>query len=91
MKQIHMLVKGRVQGVGFRYTIQQQALEIGINGWVKNLENGDVEVVAEGQKDDIEQFISIIKQGPSRFSKVNHVNVTESTHPDNFATFEIRY
>ena len=47
---IHFLVKGRVQGVGFRWFVQREAAELGLNGWVKNTDQGDVEIVAAGDE-----------------------------------------
>ncbi len=59
------VVKGRVQGVGFRYFTQKVAQEIGVRGRVRNLPNGAVEVYAEGDVDSMEQFLTGIKKGPS--------------------------
>ena len=59
------VVKGRVQGVGFRYFTHQVAQGLGIRGWVKNLPNGTVEAYAEGDEDPMEQFLSRIRKGPS--------------------------
>ncbi len=59
------IVKGRVQGVGFRYFTHRVAQELGVRGWVKNLPNGAVEVCAEGGEEPMEQFLSRINKGPS--------------------------
>ena len=59
------IVKGRVQGVGFRYFTHRVAQEVGVRGWVKNLPNGTVEVCAEGDMEPMEQFLSRINKGPS--------------------------
>ncbi len=58
------IVKGRVQGVGFRYFTHRIAQELGVRGWVKNLPTGTVEVYAEGDEDPIEQLLTGIKKGP---------------------------
>jgi acylphosphatase len=60
------VLSGRVQGVGFRwFTIERAEVE-GIRGWVRNLPNGDVEVMAEGETESMERFERAIRQGPPR-------------------------
>ena len=51
----HFLVKGRVQGVGFRWFVQREAAEIGLRGWVRNTDDGHVEVVAAGEPDQLKE------------------------------------
>ncbi len=67
-----MIVKGRVQGVGFRWFVQQRAKKFGVNGYVKNLDNGDVGIEAEGERGRVEALIKSVKVGPT-FSKVADV------------------
>jgi acylphosphatase len=62
MTEVHVLFLGRVQGVGFRYTVQRLAHQLGLSGWVRNQPNGDVELVAEGEKDVIDQLLARIEQ-----------------------------
>lgn len=57
IKRIHVIFKGRVQGVGFRYTAVNIAEGLSCMGWVRNLDNGDVEVVAEQKQDVLESFV----------------------------------
>ena len=59
----HILVTGRVQGVGFRYNTLELAQSLGISGWVRNTENSAVEIIAQGQKDALEKFVEKIKKG----------------------------
>ena len=59
--RVHVLFKGRVQGVGFRYTAERVAQEAGVTGWVRNLPTGDVEAVAEGTKKRLETFLEKMK------------------------------
>lgn len=66
-KQVHIYYTGRVQGVGFRYTAQDIARELRILGWVKNLRNGQVELVAEAEEEVLEEFLSRISQYFSRY------------------------
>lgn len=69
-----IIVKGIVQGVGYRYFCYKKASEYGINGYAKNLFNGDVELEVEGEKNMINEFIKELKIGPSR-SKVTAMDV----------------
>lgn len=61
-KQIHVYYSGRVQGVGFRFTTEDIARDLGVTGWVKNLSDGRVEVVAEAEEDALKDLLSRIKQ-----------------------------
>ncbi len=61
MVQAQIYFKGTVQGVGFRYTCQRFALDLGLKGWVKNLADGRVEVLAQGDKDDLEALLDNLK------------------------------
>lgn len=61
----HLWVRGRVQGVGFRVFAAQQAGRWGLTGWVLNLPDGRVEIVAEGARDALEQFVNAVRRGPA--------------------------
>ena len=69
---LHFLVKGRVQGVGFRWFVQQEAAEIGLRGWVRNTEDGHVEVVAAGDEASLAELKAALRKG-SRGSRVDAV------------------
>jgi acylphosphatase len=69
---LHFLVKGRVQGVGFRWFVHREASELELCGWVRNTEDGDVEVVASGTAEDLSELRASLKRGP-RGSRVDHV------------------
>jgi acylphosphatase len=69
---LHFLIQGRVQGVGFRWFVQREASELELRGWVRNTEDGDVEVVAAGEAADLDDLRSSLKQGP-RGSRVDRV------------------
>lgn len=69
---IHFLIQGRVQGVGFRWFVQREASEIGLHGWVRNTEDGDVEVVAAGDAEEMAELRASLKRGP-RGSRVDRV------------------
>ena len=85
---INMKITGKVQGVGFRYFVLQQAQELGIKGWVSNKPNGDVEALAQGDKEDLDQFIAKVKQG-SAFSRVDDVILNWDDGQENYTSFEI--
>jgi acylphosphatase len=70
----HFLVKGRVQGVGYRWFVQSQAAHIGLRGWVRNTDDGDVEVLAAGSPAQIEQLVLALHKG-TRGSRVDKIEV----------------
>ena len=70
MRRVRIIVYGRVQGVGFRYFVQEQAKQYGVKGYVRNLPNGQVEIDAEGEHSSLQEFILLCKKG-SRLSTVN--------------------
>ena len=85
---VNMKITGKVQGVGFRFFVQQQAQKLGINGWVSNKSNGDVEALAQGEKVDLEQFIAKVKEGTT-FSRVDNVNLEWMNKGEQYFGFEI--
>ena len=62
--RLHAVVKGRVQGVGFRYFVEDNAARLGLSGWVRNLWDGSVEVTAEGERQDLEKLLKALQRGP---------------------------
>ncbi|RAK11157.1 acylphosphatase [Halanaerobium saccharolyticum] len=87
--QKHIYISGRVQGVGFRAFIREQAAVLDIKGWAKNLTDGRVEVVIQGQKNNIKQMILKLKEGPS-FARVDDFEINDEK-VDNYKDFEIRF
>lgn len=85
MKKVRIIVSGKVQGVGFRYSTYALALEIGnIYGRVWNNDDGTVEILAQSQNSDkMAKFIQEIRKGPSKWAKVTYVDVKM----DNFKDF----
>ncbi len=69
---LHFLIQGRVQGVGFRWFVQREASELELRGWVRNTEDGDVEVVAAGEAGDIDELRLSLRRGP-RGSRVDRI------------------
>ncbi len=72
------VISGRVQGVGFRWFVEREAVQIGVTGWVRNRENGDVEVMATGTREQHSTLRGSLQKGP-RASRVDHVS--ESSAP----------
>ncbi len=69
---LHFLIQGRVQGVGFRWFVHREASELELRGWVRNTEDGDVEVVASGTVADLAELRASLRQGP-RGSRVDRL------------------
>ncbi|WP_050613990.1 acylphosphatase [Bacillus testis] len=88
MRTVAMTIQGHVQGVGFRFFTQTTAVAYDIKGWVRNLNNGDVELEAEGPDRQMETFIRKISEGP-RFSKVEHVSLADLPEPKGYTEFKI--
>lgn len=82
-------LRGRVQGVGFRYFVLQHAQRLGVQGWVRNREDGDVEAYFEGESEAVEKLIGLVCRGPS-FSHVTEVE-QRPCPPQGAASFTIRH
>lgn len=87
MPTIHLLIKGKVQGVFYRATAKKEAAALGITGWVKNTDEGDVELVATGDERALKDLISWCRSGPSGaiVTTIEKADLPE----ENFAAFEI--
>jgi acylphosphatase len=84
-------VHGMVQGVGFRYSTQREALKLSLTGYARNLDDGSVEVLACGEADKVEQLMVWLKAGGPRSARVDKV-LTEPHQPDkSWNDFGIRY
>jgi acylphosphatase len=90
MKAVYIIVSGLVQGVGFRYFVVRKARELGLNGFVKNRYEGDVEIVAEGNLGMLNQFIEELKVG-SISSDVRDVKVEWIGLTGTFNGFHVRF
>lgn len=91
MKTVKMRVTGLVQGVGFRWTTQMIAQELGITGTVKNNPDGSVSIVAQGDELPLEHFIKKIKASPSVASHVDHVDIYTILDAEKFTRFSVVY
>jgi len=86
----HVFVSGRVQGVYYRASTRDAAREKGVEGWVKNLDDGRVEAVFEGEEDAVEAMVRWCHKG-SRRAEVEDVEVDWEEPTDEFDGFEVRY
>lgn len=91
MKTVTMKVTGLVQGVGFRWTTQMIAQELGITGTVKNNPDGSVSIVAQGEELPLEHFIKKIKASPSVAGHVDHVDLNTVSDAEKFTRFSVVY
>ena len=90
MKRAHVFYSGRVQGIGFRYTAQDIAENLGIYGWVKNLEDGRVEIIAESEEKNLKEFLDKILKGPlGRY--IEDADVAWETPSKEFNDFDIKF
>ena len=87
---ISLIVKGKVQGVSFRWFTVRAGRELGLNGYAKNRADGTVEVQAVGRKGDCNSLIDQVKQGPA-MSQVDDVKISWLDYTEKFIDFEIRY
>lgn len=87
-ERIHLLIQGRVQGVGYRMSAQWKARELGLGGWVRN--SGDaVELVAEGPGDALDAFIAWCRSGPP-MARVSDVQIAREAARGDLSSFEVR-
>jgi acylphosphatase len=84
-----MIVSGRVQGVGFRYTARDEAQDLGLKGWVRNRPSGEVEIMAEGREDVLKMLAAWAHLGPPA-AHVSRVHEEWSEYSGQFADFRIR-
>ena len=90
MVRVHVWISGRVQGVGFRAFVCQQAEYHRLTGWVRNVGDGRVESEAQGHWETVDGFLRDLEQGPSR-SDVGQVEVTRVEPRNNESSFEVMY
>ena len=90
MKRVHIIVQGRVQGIFFRANTRDKAVQLGLTGWVRNLDSDKVEVMAEGDDDSIKQLVSYCRQGPPS-AHVDDIKVEFEEPKKDLGPFSIRY
>lgn len=90
MTRIHVYVSGMVQGVFFRYETRRLAQELGVNGWVRNLPDGRVEAVFEGEESLVDKMVEFCRKGPPG-AMVTDVKVEREEYRGEFKSFIIRH
>lgn len=87
---LHFLIQGRVQGVGFRWFVQREATELNLRGSVRNTEDGDVEVVAAGDPNDLSELRTSLSRGP-RGARVDRIveHLLNDNEVEGLTTFQI--
>lgn len=88
--QLHILVSGRVQGVGFREFVRRSAERFGVCGYAKNLVSGEVEVVADGSKLALDEFLVLLEKGPPA-GRVDRVQIDKHEFGGEYTGFDIRF
>ena len=89
-KKIHVVISGRVQGVWLRASTKDQALQLGIKGWVKNTSDGKVEAVFEGEENKLNEMLSWCKSGPQH-AHVTNIKIKFIEPLEEFKEFNIIY
>ena len=89
-RRIHVFVTGRVQGVSFRFYTRKKAMQLGLQGWVRNLPDGRVEVIAEGHEERLEQLLQWCRQGPS-MAQVKEIRADWENQSEALVDFAIRH
>lgn len=88
--RVRVLIDGRVQGVAYRFFAEKHAARLGITGWVRNMEDGRVEVLAEGSAEDVAVFLERLKEGP-RLACVQGFDVRREPATGEFRDFRIAF
>ena len=88
--RVRVFVDGRVQGVAYRFYAEKYAARLGVTGWVRNLEDGRVEVLAEGSAEDLAAFLERLKEGPS-LARVDSFDVRREPPTGEFRDFRIDF
>ena len=90
MIRAHLIIEGRVQGVGYRANTRRMANKLNLTGWVRNLRNGDVEAIVEGPETEVQKLIIWCHRGPTS-AYVSNVKVEKSDATGEFNTFSTKY
>jgi acylphosphatase len=88
-ERVHLIVRGRVQGVGFRFFVRDRARQLALTGWVRNRADGGVEIVAEGEHEQLQQLVASSNHGPTG-ARVRDVTVEWQEASGEFSNFTIR-
>jgi acylphosphatase len=88
-QRLHAVVEGHVQGVGFRYFVMEEAVRLGLRGWVRNIADGSVEVTAEGSEEALRELVDRLRHGP-RMASVTWVQEDWSAGSGEYTRFRLR-
>jgi acylphosphatase len=86
----HILISGRVQGVFFRSETKYEAKQLGVTGWIRNVPDGRVEAVFEGEEKKVKELIKFCKEGPPG-ARVTNVDTIWEKYTGEFRNFEVKY
>ena len=89
MIRAHLIIKGRVQGVGYRANVRRLANKFSLRGWTRNLRNGDVEVIVEGTEEEVQKLVVWCHRGPTS-AYVSNVKVEKTPATGEFDRFRIK-
>ena len=89
-KSVHILVTGKVQGVFFRQATKVIAIKNHVTGWVKNLESGQVEILLEGEDQNVNSIVEWCHNGPAN-SRVDEIKIEQQKFSGQYSNFEVRY
>ena len=89
-KAVHAYISGRVQGVFYRASTYEKARELGLQGWVRNLPDGRVELFCQGPEDQVDRLLEWCKVGPPA-ARVDNIDATTHSPIDEYTSFEVRY
>lgn len=90
IEELYAVIDGRVQGVGFRYFVVEQAQSLALRGYVRNDSSGDVEVVAQGTRSALEQLLVLLRRGPEA-AQVHEVQATWRAPTEHISGFHVRW
>ncbi len=88
--RVHIFLSGRVQGVAYRYFAEKWANSLSVTGWVRNLYDGRVEVLAEGDRQDVDGFLERLREGP-RLARVDGFEMEWGEFTGEFAAFDVTF
>ncbi len=90
VEELYAIIRGDVQGVGFRYFVVQQGRTLGLRGYVRNESNGDVEVLAQGPRPALERLLALLQRGPAA-ADVRTVKATWRAPTEHVSGFHVRW
>ena len=90
IQELHVYVNGWVQGVGYRYFVVNNALALGLRGYVRNLSDGSVEVLAQGTRANLERLLTMLQRGPTA-AEVNEIRTLWGQPTEHLSGFHVRW